>query len=54
MKQRELLILDQQSRVIFASSNSPFEPLENLSGDSILTAARNKSGTAFFRTESGR
>ncbi len=47
MKQRELLILDQQSRVIFASEGAPFEPLENLAASPILQAARNPSKKAF-------
>jgi len=50
MKERELLILDQRNRVIFASAGAPFKPLENLSGSSILTAAR-LSGKKAFRTE---
>jgi signal transduction histidine kinase/ActR/RegA family two-component response regulator len=50
MTQRELLILDQQNRVIFSSSGAPFKPLENLSGSPMLAAARNASQKA-FRTE---
>jgi len=50
MKQGELLILDQQSRVIFASPGAPFEPLENLSGSAMLAAAARSSKTT-FRTE---
>ena len=50
MTHRELLILDQQNRVIFASSGAPFKPLENLSGSPMLTAARNSTKKA-FRTE---
>jgi signal transduction histidine kinase/ActR/RegA family two-component response regulator len=50
MTHRELLILDQQNRVIFASSGAPFTPLENLSDSPILTAARNSTKKA-FRTE---
>src|ERR1019366_7116492 len=34
--QSELLILDQKSRVIFASAGAPFEPLENLSDSPML------------------
>jgi signal transduction histidine kinase/CheY-like chemotaxis protein len=50
MKEKELLILDQQSRVIFASSGAPFKPLENLSGSPMLNAAAHAS-TKVFRTE---
>jgi two-component system, sensor histidine kinase len=47
MKQRELLILDQQSRVIFASSGSPFRPLENLGDSQMITTARHSAKRAF-------
>jgi signal transduction histidine kinase/ActR/RegA family two-component response regulator len=50
MKQPELLILDQQSRVIFASAGAPFGPLENLRDSSLLAEAANSSKKA-FRTE---
>jgi signal transduction histidine kinase/ActR/RegA family two-component response regulator len=50
MKQRELLILDQQNRVIFTSSDAPFAPMENLSGSAILTAAQHATQKT-FRTE---
>jgi signal transduction histidine kinase/ActR/RegA family two-component response regulator len=46
--QSELLILDQKSRVIFASAGAPFEPLENLS-DSPMLAAASRMGS--FRVE---
>ncbi len=38
-KESEMVILDQQSRVIFASNDAPFQPLEKLSGTPILTAS---------------
>jgi len=50
MKQRELLILDQLSRVIFASPGAPFEPLESLAGSPMLVSARESASKA-FRTE---
>jgi signal transduction histidine kinase/CheY-like chemotaxis protein len=50
MKERELLVLDQQSRVVFASPGAPFKPLEKLSESPILTAAR-QSSHKVFRTE---
>ncbi len=50
MKNRELLILDQQSRVVFASPGAPFKPLEKLSESPIVTAAR-QSSHKVFRTE---
>jgi signal transduction histidine kinase/ActR/RegA family two-component response regulator len=50
MQERELLILDQQSRVVFASPGAPFKPLEKLSASPILTAAR-QSSHKVFRTE---
>ena len=50
MKQTELLILDQQSRVIFASSGTPFGPMENLR-DSPMMAEAGRSSKKVFRTE---
>jgi signal transduction histidine kinase len=50
MKQTELLILDQQSRVILASSGAPFGPMESLRDSSMLAAAAQSSKKA-FRTE---
>jgi signal transduction histidine kinase/CheY-like chemotaxis protein len=50
MKERELLILDQQRRVIFASSGAPFKPMENLSGSALFAAAHQVSQKT-FRTE---
>jgi signal transduction histidine kinase/ActR/RegA family two-component response regulator len=47
MKQRELLILDQQSRVIFASAGAPFEPLEKLAGSPMLAAAADSPRKTF-------
>jgi two-component system, sensor histidine kinase len=47
MQQGELLILDRQSRVIFASAGAPFEPLENLGGSSMLAAAARSSRKTF-------
>ena len=47
MKQRELLILDQRSRVIFASPGAPFEPLESLDGSPMLNAAQESSRKTF-------
>jgi two-component system, sensor histidine kinase len=38
LKQRELLILDREQRVIFASSGSPFEPLQQLAGSPLLAS----------------
>ncbi len=52
MKRSEMLILDQQNRVIFASAGAPFKPLQNLGGSSMLTAARRSTQKA-FRTERG-
>jgi signal transduction histidine kinase/ActR/RegA family two-component response regulator len=48
LSERELVILDQQSRVIFATSGAPFEPFENLAGSPIFAAAA-QSSTKFFR-----
>jgi signal transduction histidine kinase len=39
LKESEMVILDQRSRVIFASPDAPFQPLQQLSGTPILTAA---------------
>lgn len=50
LKQRELLILDQQSRVVFASSGAPYEPLQRL-GDSSLLSAAAKSPEKYFREQ---
>jgi signal transduction histidine kinase/ActR/RegA family two-component response regulator len=50
MKGRELLILDQQSRVIFASSGAPFGPMETLRDSPMLTGAAHSSHKV-FRTE---
>ncbi len=47
MKDRELLILDQQSRVIFASSGAPFEPLESLANSPMLLGAAQSPQKAF-------
>jgi signal transduction histidine kinase/ActR/RegA family two-component response regulator len=54
MKQRELLILDQQSRVIFASSGAPFQPLENLSRSPMVIGARASSKKAFRAERRGK
>jgi signal transduction histidine kinase len=44
-KESEMVILDQQTRVIFASANAPFKPLQQLAGTPILTlAAQAKDG----------
>jgi signal transduction histidine kinase len=44
-KESEMVILDQQGRVIFASAGAPFRPLERLEGDPILSdAARAQNG----------
>jgi len=50
MKQRELLILDQRNRVIFASPGAPFAPLESLGGSPVLNAAL-RSSKKTFRVE---
>jgi two-component system, sensor histidine kinase len=50
MKERELLILDQKNRVIFASAGAPFKPLENLRDSPLLASAGGSSKKA-FRTE---
>ena len=50
MKQTELLILDQQNRVIFASSGAPFGPMESLREFPIAAAAARFPKKA-FRTE---
>ncbi len=47
IRERELLILDQESRVIFASSGAPFQPLEKLAGSPMLAAAERSSARAF-------
>ncbi len=47
MKERELLILDQQSRVIFASPGAPFEPLESLANSPMLLGAAQSPKKAF-------
>jgi signal transduction histidine kinase/ActR/RegA family two-component response regulator len=46
--QSEMLILDQKSRVIFASSGAPFEPMENLSASPMVPAAPHRLS---FRVE---
>jgi signal transduction histidine kinase len=48
LKQSELVILDQQNRVIFAGAGAPFQPLEPLGDGSLMTAAR-RGHSAFFR-----
>ncbi len=50
LKERELLILDQQQRVIFASTGAPFAPLEKLT-DSPIFAAADRSSSRFFRED---
>ncbi len=52
LAERELLILDQQQRVIFASSGAPFAPLEKL-GDSALLAAAPRDSQKFLVEERG-
>jgi signal transduction histidine kinase len=44
----ELVILDQQNRVIFASAGAPFKPMQALSGGSLLEGSQ-RSRDGFFR-----
>ena len=48
VEQSELVILDQQNRVIFASDGAPFQPMQSLSGGSLLEGSR-VSRDGFFR-----
>jgi signal transduction histidine kinase len=48
LNRSELVILDQQDRVIFAGDGAPFRPLQPLGGGSLLNAAR-LSHEGFFR-----
>ena len=50
MSEKELLILDRQQRVVFASPGAPFKPLENLAGSKMLAAAA-RTNKHVFRTE---
>jgi two-component system, sensor histidine kinase len=51
--QRELLILDQKSRVIFASSGAPFEPMQNLSDSPMVAAVSGKGSLTVERPAKG-
>jgi len=47
LKQPELLILDQQRRIIFASSGAPFKPLQPMDNSPTLIAAARTSEKVF-------
>src|SRR5258706_227578 len=50
LKQNEMVILDQQSRVIFATPGAPFEVLQPLGGSSPLDPGARSEGTFFKET----
>ena len=47
-KDSEMLILNQNDRVVFASAGAPFMPLESLRGSSLLSSAAS-SGQVYFK-----